>query len=162
MFPECSVDEFQSSSESSGWQILGFSWWNLRSRSNVPAPGGSNPEPNSSPSVLKTYPPTQLYPSELHTSWKTLPALLKTGRWALLLSSPGAFEGEESSNRPQWAVRSKPQSYTCVFHRDVTLETGGGRMCPQIVPPKQHHPSARFHRCFGAMPPSILFSGTAF
>ena len=162
MFPECSVDEFQSSSESSGWQILGFSWWNLRSRSNVPAPGGSNPEPNSSPSVLKTYPPTQLCPSELHTSWKILPALLKTGRWALLLSSPGAFEGEESSNRPQWAVRSKPHSYTCAFHRDVTIETGGGRMCPQIVPPKQHHPSARFHRCFGAMPPSILFSGTAF
>ena len=99
--------------------------------------------------MLKTYPPTQLYPSKLHTSSKTLPALLKMGRWALLLSFPGAFEGKESSNRSQWAVRSKPQSYTCVFHGDVALEMGGGRMCPQIVPPKQHHPSARLHRCFG-------------
>lgn len=47
----------------------------------MPAPGGSNPEPNSLPSVLKTYPPTQLYQSKLHTSWKTLPALLKIARW---------------------------------------------------------------------------------
>ena len=142
MFPECSVDEFQSSSESSSWQTPGFSGWNLRSGSNVPAPGGSNPEPNSSPSVLKTHPPTQPYQSKLRTSWKPLPASLKIGRWVFFLSFPGAFEGEENSNRSQWAVQSKPQSYTRLFHRDVASETGGKGTCPQIVPPKWPHPSA--------------------
>lgn len=87
--------------------------------------------------------------------------LLKIGRWAFFFFFYH-FQVHLRARRvltgSQWAVRSKPQSYTCVFHRDVALETGAGENVPPNLPPKGITLQHIYSRCFGTMSPRYSFS----